>query len=188
MLSICIASGCSLTKDDVDYCKGKGRVYVVSDNHRLAPWADVLYSCDAQWWDFHLGAPKFIGEKWCLEEESAKRWGLNHIKQSKEIVSFTLGEIGTGGNSGYQAINLAVLQGAKKIILLGYDMKLGEHKRSHWFGEHPAKLTRSSRHDEWVNKFNLAAPFYKEAGIEIINCTKDTALECFERKDLRDVI
>ncbi|HCZ48509.1 MAG TPA: hypothetical protein DCZ11_05850, partial [Gammaproteobacteria bacterium] len=40
-----------------------------------------------------------------------------------------------GGNSGYQALNLAVLLGAERVILLGYDMHGG-----HWHGRHGGRL------------------------------------------------
>ena len=42
-----LATGPSLTPDQAEYAKGKARVIAVNDAWRLAPWADILYACDA---------------------------------------------------------------------------------------------------------------------------------------------
>jgi hypothetical protein len=51
---VCIASGPSLTREDVDACRGAaGVVLAVNDTITYAPWADVLYACDRRWWQEH---------------------------------------------------------------------------------------------------------------------------------------
>lgn len=176
--SICIATGASLTQEDVDFVRGKGKVYVVNDAYKLAPWADVLYACDWEWWKYHQ--PEFAGEKWTANEAAAGKFGLNHIKLSRDTWSNKQGEIGGGGNSGYQCLNLAILQGAERVILLGYDMHAKEKR--HYFGDHPQALLRGSNYNEWVRKFTAAAPMMQA---EVINCTKGSALECFPKMPLR---
>ena len=47
-----IASGPSLTKEDVDAVRGLN-VIVINTSYWLAPWADILYACDGHWWDWH---------------------------------------------------------------------------------------------------------------------------------------
>lgn len=79
-----------------------------------------------------------------------------------------------GGNSGYQAVNLAYLLGAKTILLLGFDM-FGEH----YFGKHPDNLNNASPYQSFINSFGTINP--KKHGIEIINCSRQTALEHFPR-------
>jgi hypothetical protein len=51
LIVVCVASGHSLTKEDVEYCKGKAKVYIVNDGYKLAPWADLLYAAhtDRDW-------------------------------------------------------------------------------------------------------------------------------------------
>ena len=91
----------------------------------------------------------------------------------------------TGANSGYQAINLAVHMGAKRILLLGYDMQPTE-TGSHWFGEHPDGVEPS-----WMNMLqhypSLVKPL-KEKGVEVINCTQSTALEVFPRGKIEELL
>ncbi len=183
-IAICIASGHSLTQEDVDYCRGKGRVYVVNDTHMLCPWADVLYGADAQWWDYHEGVTYFKGERWTCTELTALKYNINHIPyKAQEKWSNSPNWIATGGNSGFQIVNLAEIQGATKIILLGYDM--GFTNKKHFFGDHPTVINTTSRYEQWIKRFNDAKPFIKA---EVINCTPNSNLTCFPMMDLRDAI
>jgi hypothetical protein len=183
VLSICIATGASLTKEDVNYCKGKGKVYVINNAYRLAPWADVLYACDAAFWDCYR--PEFAGEKWTLDATAAHKYDLNLIGMlNGSPFSNRKDAVVTGGNSGFQALNLAVIQGATKVILLGYDMQLTNGKK-HYFGNHPADLDKDSNYKNWIQNFKKAAPHIP---VPVINCTRQTALDCFEKKALEDVI
>lgn len=179
MLTVCIASGASLTQEDVDLCKGQ-RVYVVNDCYKLAPWADLLYAADTQWWEHHKGVEGFKGEKWTVSHEAEKKYGINRIDYKSNLV-WGDGEIlATGGNSGFQVLNLAVMRGATKVILLGYDMG-----GKHWFGDHPPHMRKNSPYGDWIKNFNKAAPLIS---VPVINCTRNTALECFPRMELQDVL
>jgi hypothetical protein len=180
-----IASGPSLTQADVDYCKNKARVIVINDNYKLAPWADVLYACDPMWWEWHNGVPGFEGCKITQDKKSAKKYYLDHIQSARKPgLSLHPSTIHTGANSGYQAINLAYHFGAKKIILLGYDMQIG--KRSHWFGEHPNGVR--SNYTDFLHHFKTIAAQLPALDLEIINCTRVTALNCFPTANLESVL
>lgn len=182
--AICIASGPSLTKDDVDYCRGKGRVYVVNDCYKLAPWADVLYACDHDWWHTHKGVPDFNGDKWTVNRNASYNFLLNCVQMDTQaIFSKQKGVIATGFNSGFQALNLAYLQGAKKIILLGYDYKWTD--KSHWFGDHPKGLQRTPDFKKWLDHYEKAAPLID---IPVINCSPDSDLNCFKKLPLRKAL
>lgn len=88
-----------------------------------------------------------------------------------------------GGNSGYQAINLAYMQGARVVILLGYVMS---GRGDHFFGRHPAELDQNADYSQFQEAFTLMKP--ENHGLKVINCTENTALECFERMPLDDAI
>lgn len=92
-----------------------------------------------------------------------------------------------GGNSGYQAINLAYLWGARRVVLLGYDMQKTDGK-SHWFGDHPKGLNGNSPYPTWIQKFDRLAADLKSEGVEVINATRETALRCFQRANLEDIL
>lgn len=190
---VCIASGPSLTAEDVDYVRGKARVIVVNTSYKLAPWADVLYAADPLWWTWHKGAPDFQGLKFSAETEN---WKMRWIRKCPDVQQVAItGEFGLelnpaglrrGYNSGYQAINLAVHLGATRIVLLGYDMQIGPHGEEHWHDDHPH--ANRSRYDQFRRAFPTLVEPLQKLGIEIVNCTRRSALTCFPRAALRDVL
>lgn len=95
----------------------------------------------------------------------------------------------TGGNSGYQAIGLAVHFGASRIILTGYDMQATGGK-SHWHGDHGPGLNnpKPATLSGWVENFATLPPDLQRRGVEVINSTRITALTCFPRKPLEAVL
>ena len=179
---VLVGGGPSLTQADADYCRGLAKLIAINDAYRLAPWANILYAYDVAWWDYHmpyLGG--FVGEKWTCNELAAKKHPLNFIKSIRDPgLSECNGYIHTGGNSGFQALNLAVLFGAKRLILLGFDMQR-QKGRSHWFGEHPGNLNKHSNYLDFISHFVEAAPQLRKLGVEVINCSRDTGMTCFPR-------
>lgn len=97
------------------------------------------------------------------------------------------GEINHGMNSGYQAINLAYHFGANRILLMGYDMQKTNGK-SHWHGDHPHGMTNAEGVKKWGPRFPQLAQDLVREGIEAINCSLETALDCFPRARIEDVI
>lgn len=184
--AICIANGPSLNPDDVALCKGHGKIYAVKEAHHLAPFADVLYCADDDWWERFKGVPEFAGERWTVSEHAAKKWSLNHINGSSGIQWGKTPElIAYGGNSGFQAMNLAYVQGATKIILLGFDYKHTEN-RKHWFDETQYKRqSRVSDYSGWLMRLSVAA---KLIDIPVINCSPDSAIHCFRRMNIAEAL
>jgi hypothetical protein len=181
---VCIGSGPSLTQADVDAVRGRAKVIAVNDAYRLAPWADALYACDAKWWRWHDGAQAFAGEKWAMQRPSA-RWPGVKILRNTGANGLETNPTGlrTGRNSGYQAINLAVHKGARRIILLGYDMSGG---RQHFFGEHPDRT--GAPFASCLRAFATLVEPLQARGIEIVNCTRKTALVCFPLLPLEEAL
>jgi hypothetical protein len=193
---VCIASGPSLTIDDVSLVeewrtapvREPRRVIVVNTTYKAAPWADVLYACDAAWWNLHIQDVResFAGEPWTLQNFAAKKHRL-HEMPSDAKPGLGRKVMHLGGNSGYQAVNMAYLFGARRIILLGYDMQR-TGGRSHWHGDHPKGLRNTSPFASWIARFKVLAKDLREAGVEAVNATRETALLGFERVDLREAL
>lgn len=190
---VCIASGPSLTAEDcitVGVWKawgGNRRVIAVNNSFLRAPWADVLYSGDRPWWDEYERRcrsdwPMFHGERWSQSADAKRRHGTNWVR-SEPGEGLSADRIHNGGNSGYQALQLAVLFGAKRVILLGYDMqKMGG--RAHWHEDHPAGLGNGTRHDIWAERFDRLAPKLAAVGVVVFNATRQTALARYPRISL----
>jgi hypothetical protein len=90
-----------------------------------------------------------------------------------------------GGNSGFQAANLAILMGAARILLLGFDMRAAGG-RKHWHEDHPDWMVnpQESTFRSWREAFEVALPSIQRAGVEIINCTPGSALTCFPMAEI----
>ena len=181
--AICIANGSSLTADDVEYCRGKGTVYAIKEAMFLAPWADCLYAADGDWWDTYKGCPDFKGEKITVAVREAEKYGLTLYQYDPKLVWGLDNIIATGGNSGFQTVNIATLRGAERVILLGFDM--GHKANKHWWTGKYKRDVRPSNYKDWIEKFKKASSIIPA---KVINCTRETALDCFERADLRGVL
>lgn len=195
-----IASGPSATKDDAEKVKGKAKVLTVNLSYRLAPWADAMYACDWAVWNKYADTSDVDGGLSWRECNGIK------ISQDATVLKEFPGEvvrvpsvrepglsldplrIHQGANSGYQALNLAVLMGAKRILLLGYDMMFSDKK--HWHGDHESGLNNPQEHnlDQWRENFETTLPDLEKAGVEVINCSRRTALECFPKMKLEDAL
>lgn len=185
--AFCIAGGQSLTQEQVDYTMHH-KTIAVNDAYKLAPWADILYACDNQWWEWHKGVPDFEGYK--LQHNNGKSIkdhscykgpypGVDSmISDGLSGFSDRTDRIRTGGNSGYQALHIAIQLGASTIILLGYDMHANEGP-SHWFGEHPNGKQPDDRYTKWIKEFSALREEADRRDIEIINATPGSALKCF---------
>lgn len=191
-VAVCIGSGPSLSREQIDLvheAHKAGRVYAIAINngYMVAPWADVLYACDRVWWDWYYeDTIDFQGLRITRDTFAKKKYpdliwieGEAHDQGlSKRQDSIVNGQIG-----GYQAINLAVNFGAKKILLIGYDMR-NIKGQSHWHGDHP-----NNQRPFWnqrVAHFRNMVPDLEERGINVINCTPGSAIDAFPMGDLQD--
>ena len=177
----CVASGPSSGRLDLSRLEGR-RVIAINDNYLRCPFAGLLYFCDWKWWRWHHDRPAFqafAGIKASLDErvtqaDPAIRW----LRNGDSGESGSAGRAGlcnepdrlkTGRNSGYQALNLAVHLGAKTVVLIGYDMKVGPSGEEHWFGQHRdrqgrAVPTAGSCIAKWAALFATTLPDLARAG------------------------
>jgi hypothetical protein len=160
---VVIATGESLTPAQVSFVHekflaGLCNAVAVSNSYERAPWAAALVSNDRNWWVSHPQAAKFAGRKFC----SARVRGLEHLPFDAKF--------GTGVNSGLQGMRVAILLGATRLALLGFDMH-----GSHYFGKHPAPLRNTT-----PQRFKAhIAQFRKWRACPVINCTPGSALKQF---------
>lgn len=185
-----LGCGPSLRGFDPASIRGQGPVIVINDSFQLVPYADVLYFCDLKWWNTRREKVQktFHGSLIVtLENQIATVHALHQTGKTGLEVDPT--GLRTGANSGYQAINLAVHFGAKRIVLLGYDMKV----RGNWmhWNIRPERMN-PSRQQMILNSFNTYFPHLKEPletlGIEVINATPDSALTVWPHVPLEHLL
>jgi hypothetical protein len=186
---VCVGTGPSLTREDVEFCRGRARVIAIKHAVEYAPWADVLYAAGAdgsQWWQRNGEAFEgFTGLRYTLDSEAAKwaqvlRWtGFNGLETDP-------GALKSGKNSGYSAINLAVHLGAKRIVLLGYDQEPDAKGREHFFGAHWHK--KPVPFQAFRPLFDTLIGPLAALTIQIVNASRHTALTCFPRLPLAEAL
>jgi hypothetical protein len=186
---VIIGGGPSLTINDVLLVEAFGLFIIgINNAYQICGQLNVLYGCDAKWWQKHHND---VPEQCC--KFSLEDTGFDDVVQlkqgKKEGLSLRWPWLNTGRNGGYQALNLAVLLGFKTIYLLGYDMKRTGGK-THWHGEHPQPLNNPSEHlmQNWIEHYKEAAKILEGLGITVINLTRKTALQCFPIMRLEDAL
>ncbi len=134
------------------------------------------------WWHEYGSAVRGDMELWTGNREAARIYSLNFVDSEPGAgLSTHPNRIRQGGNSGYQAVGLARLFGAARVILLGYDMQM-TGQRTHWHGDHRnLGNPTQDRLKVWRKRF---AEMAEQADIEILNATRVSALNCFRKVDL----
>jgi hypothetical protein len=97
------------------------------------------------------------------------------------------GVLGWNGNTGASAINLALILGAERVFLLGFDMKLGENKKPNWH-EHRVESAAESVYERFLKGFDDVAIDLKTKfpNRKVINITDDSDLNCFPKISLAE--
>jgi hypothetical protein len=136
--------------------------------------------------------PEFQGLKLSQDVKVAHRpqWGVRRVEVARShdrlLVDF-FGTIGWGGNSGFGALNLAVQFGAKRIVLVGFDMRLD--KGLHWHGAHAGLHNPNDRNvARWRRVIDGAAPTLKALGVEVLNASPISALQAYPKVDFMEAI
>lgn len=174
-----IATGPSLTREQCESVRDLPAI-AVNDAWRLAPWAQVRYAADTKWWRAN---PEAVSQDvLCLGAQPNRPDGVEYIRTSGTH-GFDPNPcyVRTGGNSGYQAIHVAIHAGAARILMLGFDMH-----GTHFFGPHKPPLTNTgdATMSKWAGRFRGL----KNRGAEIINCTPGSRIAAFSVAELDDVL
>jgi hypothetical protein len=179
---------------DIERCKRAGFGTIgCNDNWIFRP--DWLYAPDIAW---IKGTPAAHShpDKWTCDQRVASElpgWqyiAIDHTNQEKGL-SFDPFLIHHGSNAGYQMLNIAFLSGASRIILLGYDMQR-TNGQVRWKGLQPKGIEKTSPASDkfagWRASLATMVPDFERAGVEVVNCSRATALMCFRRASLEAVL
>lgn len=188
--AVILASGESMSQEGADTVKRSGyRSIAVNNTFLLAPWADMLYASDYEWWSWAqvhklCKLTAFHGYKVTLSDPrlpgvlKLKDGGMHGFDPDP-------GTLRTGGNGGYQAIHIAAHAGCNRILLCGFDMRGG-----HWHGVHPSPLREHGEgtFTKWIANFATLAPELAKRGIEVLNCTPGSALKVWPIVPLEEAL
>lgn len=185
-----VGGGPSLRTFDWDLIRGKN---TIGCNSAFSLGADIVkinIFGDLRWWE-EIGSKQassyggiMIG---CLSgTEDAKCEWLLTMKRSTQT-GLSKKELGFNGNSGSLAVNLALILGARRVFLLGFDMKLGTRGQANWHDIRYEKA-QAEVYQRFINGFawvkrDLPKHF---PGCEIINLTDDSKLDLFPKVSLAE--
>jgi len=174
----------------------------VNNTYRIGDWIDVLFFGDCGWYIMHKNA---IANFPKLKVTCCDRFANRPIEQSEGIkylakdrqktrgISNDPTTVSWNNNSGSAAISLAFHFGAKRIILLGFDMALDANNVSHWHGSHlpagqrvkPRKAPPFKRH---MMGFPIIAEDAKKLGLTILNASPISAITEFPKIDIKELL
>lgn len=175
-----IGGGASLKTFDFNWLLGRA-VIGVNDAFRLGePCPRMVFGDDKYW----------RAVKWELEEY-AKQGGMvysiapattrislpwvHQLTRGGSGLSSNPEVIGWNHNTGAAALNLALLLGARRVFLLGFDMVVLKGA-THWHNRRPG-LTHQSTFDRFLAGFALLAhQMNKFPGREVFNVTDGTSM------------
>ena len=157
----------------MDYARGRAKLLVINRTWELAPDADVLYSGDRKFWAAYEG--DFAGRKISGDEPVSGADFIN-VRAWLPLNRWC-------NNSGAQALFLMPVLGATRVILTGYDMQ-----GRHWHEDYASKNPAPDKLELWRKGFPAVGAWLGALGIEVLNATRETAIDCFPRVELREVL
>lgn len=194
-----IATGPSLTKSDLDLVSGL-KCIAVNDAYLVAPWAKVLYAADERWWKWQADGrnkswswgQKFNqdGVRKAYREFQGQKVTIQHTQvfndpdvlvlenDGQDGLSERPDAVRTGQHSCYQAINIATLSGAKKILVLACDLRY-VNNRSHAHNGHHPTVTDESAYRRYAKNFRTIENPLKKMGVEVVNCAPGSEVKSF---------
>jgi hypothetical protein len=180
-----LASGPSMSAEVAATVRAAGvPTIVINNTFRLAPWADMLYAADAEWWAHptNKDAHGFAGLKVSVSAVP----GVQRLRNTgTEGYDADPAAVRTGSHSGYQATHIALHAGAKRVLLCGFDMH-----GSHWHGRHVDGLreTQQVHYAKFIARFQTLVEPASRLGVDIVNCTPGSALCAFRFAPLEDAL
>lgn len=188
---VVVGTGPSVMDVDLTAARGRAKVFVIKSEYRFAPWADALYGIDKEWWITNRGAPDFAGLKFSPSPTACRLFQLKQVRlrPRADILTAETGVIGCGlrtggGHSGFQALNLAVQFGARRLLLVGFDMTGGRR----FLHEEGVSKFDPRRLPEWREAMDAAAPQFDRLVVEVVNCSPGSALKAYRKARLEDAL
>lgn len=201
---VVVGSGPSLTEEDCIAAlrardDGLCKIIAVNDAYRMIGKPDILYACDYAWWRYHCQHHTRVGEPGVLsicpdaarysgEIMAVRDFGCTQVnlKYGNGLAPEGADYVMQGHGSGFHALGLAIKMGGRRIALLGMDCKRASDGKSHYFGDHPRELPNPQPFDIWAQEFVTVVEPARQRGIEIVNCTRDSAIpEVMPRMTIR---
>lgn len=154
------------------------------------PQANALYWTDTRFYFWYQQeVDNFNGLKFAIRHKEGYKDDIKILNKGSAIGLSTINDtICHGHNSGYAAINLAYLLGAKRIILLGYDMK-NDGLRGHYHDGYPVPITNDKVYkDQFIPGFQVLADELKNKNVKVFNASLHSELTVWPKISLEEAL
>lgn len=160
---------------------------------KIGPWLDMVFFGDRS---FFMKNQKelalFPGLRVTSVGAVKDHYWIKHlVKDKAHSVGITRNprRISWGSNSGSAAISVAAHTGAKRIILLGFDM-IDSGQGQWWHGLYKQRTMAAGQgvFKRHLRCFPAIAKDAKELGIEILNASPKSAIECFRKVNVKELL
>lgn len=175
-----IGSGPSRTIEQLERIRGRCRAIVLCHEFRYAPWADWLHASDWSWWLANAGdARSFEGIRSTYSASMSNDMRIHRLHPWIE----------RGRDSGVQALQISIYCNVARVLLIGIDMKPGpgnrEHAHDRYIG-HPVR--QPADYPAMMEPYRVVADHIGFGKPGVLNCSPGSALDCFKRADLADIL
>jgi hypothetical protein len=184
-----IGGGPSLKNFDLGQLAGS-RTIAINKAILFHSQADVLYWTDVRFYTWYKKeVDNYKGLKFALRPGSQYSDDVKVLKKGKTHgIETDRQTLAHGNNSGYAAINLAYHLGAKRIILLGFDMGSNGND-SHFHDGYPTKSTGDRIfHDKFLPGFKQLKSELKGTGVTVLNASPYSKLTVFPKITLEQAL
>lgn len=146
----------------------------------------VVLFADLEWWERlgYEGTQNYGGLVVSVEPKLDKSdcpWLLK-MRRGGQRQGLQHDALVWAGNTGAAAINLALILGARRVFLLGFDMKLSEKGKANW---HELRYQKANPevYNRFLREFYQVSNTLEEVfpGCEVVNVTDDSRLNLFPK-------
>jgi uncharacterized Rossmann fold enzyme len=182
-----VGGGPSLKGFDFNLLKDKTTIAINRAFLHL-PFAQVLYWSDTRFYEwFAKEIDLFKGIKVTCRPQPKKADIINLLNTGKTGLETMAYGLRDGGNSGYAAINLAYHLGARKIVLMGFDMQTNG-KETHWHEGYSSTANTDTMERLMVPNFSTLVEPLEKRKVKIYNASLDSILTCFPKISLEEAL
>lgn len=170
------------------------RVIGVNDAFLLGDWVDICWFGDSRWYEWNKSKlAQFPGLKACCCPQMVKKSkeiGIKVLERGKPLgLEINSCRVSWNNTSGTSAISFAANLGARKIVLLGFDMFITDKVNHNWHENHQIQLgDKNNPYPRFLKSFEHIAKDAEKRGIEIINCSMNSTIKEFPKITFKEVI
>ncbi len=164
----------------------------------IGNWIDMCFFGDNGFYlRFKKDLAKFPGLKLTCNSQPGRDGFVKCLARDTSHpkgISMVPGKVSWNYNSGAASISIAAQAGAKRIMLLGFDMKLSDEKNQHFHDVYKRgrvvedRRLRKLPFNRHLRGFDQIARDAQALGIEIININPESAIEQFRKVNLKEFL